>query len=101
MAAHSAGTRSCTTCSNRSVPIWTADYVLAGYGTGAIMAVPAHDSRDLEFAEKFKLPIEVVVKVLVAELGIVVIKLKNTVPNTTVKHTCKFLSMILHIFAGS
>jgi leucyl-tRNA synthetase len=47
---------------NRSVPIWTADYVLAGYGTGAIMAVPAHDSRDLEFAEKFKLPIEVVVE---------------------------------------
>ena len=46
----------------RSVPIWTADYVLAGYGTGAIMAVPAHDSRDLEFAEKFKLPVEVVVQ---------------------------------------
>ena len=46
----------------RSVPIWTADYVLAGYGTGAIMAVPAHDTRDLEFAEKFKLPVEVVVQ---------------------------------------
>jgi len=46
----------------RSVPVWTADYVLAGYGTGAIMAVPAHDTRDLEFAEKFKLPIEVVVQ---------------------------------------
>ena len=44
------------------VPIWTADYVLAGYGTGAIMAVPAHDTRDLEFAQKFKLPIEVVVQ---------------------------------------
>ena len=46
----------------RWLPIWTADYVLAGYGTGAIMAVPAHDSRDLEFAEKFELPIEVVVQ---------------------------------------
>jgi leucyl-tRNA synthetase len=46
----------------RQVPIWTADYVLSGYGTGAIMAVPAHDSRDLEFAQKFKLPIEVVVQ---------------------------------------
>jgi len=44
------------------MPIWTADYVLSGYGTGAIMAVPAHDSRDLEFAQKFKLPIEVVVQ---------------------------------------
>ncbi|MEC9331341.1 MAG: leucine--tRNA ligase [Verrucomicrobiota bacterium] len=47
---------------DRLLPIWTADYVLAGYGTGAIMAVPAHDLRDLEFAEKFKLPIEVVVQ---------------------------------------
>ena len=46
----------------RQVPIWTADYVLSGYGTGAIMSVPAHDSRDLEFAQKFKLPIEVVVQ---------------------------------------
>jgi len=46
----------------RQMPIWTADYVLAGYGTGAIMAVPAHDMRDLEFAKKFKLPIEVVVQ---------------------------------------
>lgn len=44
------------------VPIWIADYVLASYGTGAIMAVPAHDTRDLEFAQKFDLPIRVVVK---------------------------------------
>lgn len=41
----------------KKVPIWIADYVLAGYGTGAIMAVPAHDQRDNEFAKKFKLPI--------------------------------------------
>ncbi|USB34413.1 leucine--tRNA ligase [Paenibacillus sp. YPG26] len=39
------------------VPIWIADYVLAGYGTGAIMAVPAHDERDYEFAKQFNLPI--------------------------------------------
>jgi leucyl-tRNA synthetase len=44
------------------VPIWVADYVLLGYGTGAIMAVPAHDERDLEFAQKFELPVKIVVQ---------------------------------------
>jgi leucyl-tRNA synthetase len=44
------------------VPIWIADYVLVDYGTGAIMAVPAHDPRDFEFARKFNLPIKVVVQ---------------------------------------
>jgi leucyl-tRNA synthetase len=39
------------------IPIWIADYVLVGYGTGAIMAVPAHDERDYEFAQKFELPV--------------------------------------------
>jgi leucyl-tRNA synthetase len=42
----------------KKIPIWAADYVLTGYGTGAIMAVPAHDTRDFEFAEKFNLPID-------------------------------------------
>jgi len=43
------------------IPIWIADYVLATYGTGAIMAVPGHDSRDFEFARKYKLPIRRVI----------------------------------------
>ena len=46
----------------QKIPIWIADYVLATYGTGAIMAVPAHDTRDFEFATKFKLPIIQVVQ---------------------------------------
>jgi leucyl-tRNA synthetase len=47
---------------NAKIPIWIADYVLIGYGTGAIGGVPAHDERDLEFAKKFDLPIVVVVQ---------------------------------------
>ncbi|MFC6179955.1 leucine--tRNA ligase [Lactiplantibacillus daowaiensis] len=43
------------------LPIWIADYVLASYGTGAVMGVPAHDSRDFEFAQKFDLPIKPVI----------------------------------------
>ncbi|MCA9754792.1 MAG: leucine--tRNA ligase [Candidatus Eisenbacteria bacterium] len=45
----------------KQIPIWIADYVLMGYGTGAIMAVPCHDTRDFEFAQKFGLPIVPVV----------------------------------------
>ena len=48
--------------SGEKVPVWVADYVLAGYGTGAIMAVPAHDDRDFAFARKYDLPIQVVLK---------------------------------------
>ena len=44
------------------LPIWIADYVLASYGTGAIMVVPAHDERDYEFAKKFDLPIKPVIE---------------------------------------
>lgn len=46
---------------NEKLPIWIADYVLADYGTGAIMCVPAHDERDFEFAKKFNLPIKQVI----------------------------------------
>ena len=45
----------------KEIPIWISDYVLAGYGTGAIMAVPAHDTRDFAFARHFDLPIVQVV----------------------------------------
>ena len=48
--------------SGERVPIWVANFVLAEYGTGAVMAVPAHDQRDFEFAEKYNLPIKVVVQ---------------------------------------
>jgi leucyl-tRNA synthetase len=47
---------------NETIPIWVADYVMMGYGTGAIMAVPAHDERDFEFAKKFSLEIRTVVQ---------------------------------------
>ncbi|MCE7871081.1 leucine--tRNA ligase [bacterium CPR1] len=47
---------------NEKIPIWISDYVLLSYGTGAIMAVPAHDARDFEFAHKFQLPIVQVIE---------------------------------------
>ena len=51
------------------IPIWTADYVLADYGHGAVMAVPAHDQRDLDFARKYELPVVVVVDTNAAVTG--------------------------------
>lgn len=54
---------------NERVPIWIADYVLMGYGTGAIMAVPAHDQRDFEFARKFSLPVVPVYQVIGEEVS--------------------------------
>ena len=51
------GTYAINPVNNEKIPIWVADYVLMGYGTGAIMAVPAHDTRDFEFATQFALPI--------------------------------------------
>jgi len=55
------GARAMNPVNGAAVPIWIADYVLMGYGTGAIMAVPAHDQRDFEFAKQFALPIVAVV----------------------------------------
>lgn len=51
------GLRAVDPVNDKEIPIWVSDYVLMSYGTGAIMAVPAHDSRDWEFAKKFGLPI--------------------------------------------
>ena len=51
------GVKAINPLTNKEIPIWISDYVLSSYGTGAIMAVPAHDTRDYEFATKFDLPI--------------------------------------------
>ncbi|MBN1521850.1 MAG: leucine--tRNA ligase, partial [Candidatus Aureabacteria bacterium] len=48
--------------SGEKIPLWISDYVLMGYGTGAIMAVPAHDQRDFEFARKYHIPIRIVIQ---------------------------------------
>jgi len=58
------GTHAINPANEQKIPIWIADYVLLGYGTGAIGGVPAHDERDLEFAKKFDLPIVEVVQPL-------------------------------------
>ncbi|MEW6616909.1 MAG: leucine--tRNA ligase [Patescibacteria group bacterium] len=55
------GIKAINPVNNEEIPIFAADYVLSGYGTGAIMAVPAHDERDFEFAKKFELPIKIVI----------------------------------------
>ncbi len=56
------GVRITNPVSNEQIPLWVADYVLAGYGTGALMGVPAHDQRDFEFARRYKLPVKPVIK---------------------------------------
>lgn len=56
------GIKAINPLTNKEIPIWISDYVLITYGTGAIMAVPAHDSRDNEFAKKFNLPIVKVIE---------------------------------------
>ena len=64
---------------DQKIPIWTADYVLVGYGTGAIMAVPAHDQRDYDFAKKFNLPIQDVIAPVFGEPQADEIKKKATI----------------------
>ena len=56
------GRRAVNPFTNEVIPIWVANFVLADYGTGAIMAVPAHDQRDFEFARKYDLPVRVVIQ---------------------------------------
>ena len=56
------GIKAVNPANDEEIPIWIADYVLGSYGTGAIMAVPAHDERDLVFAEKYNLPIKHVIE---------------------------------------
>jgi leucyl-tRNA synthetase len=55
------GIKAINPANNEEVPVWIADYVLASYGTGAVMAVPAHDERDFEFAKKYNLPVQQVI----------------------------------------
>lgn len=55
------GIKAINPATRKEIPVWVADYVVAGYGTGAIMGVPAHDERDWEFAEKYKLPAVMVI----------------------------------------
>ncbi|MDH4358551.1 MAG: leucine--tRNA ligase [Candidatus Berkelbacteria bacterium] len=56
------GVRAINPVNNEEIPIFVADYVLSSYGTGAIMAVPAHDQRDFEFAKQFNLPVSTVIQ---------------------------------------
>lgn len=63
------GTYAINPVNGERIPVWAADYVLSDYGHGAIMAVPAHDQRDLDFARKFGLPVKVVVHTGLADPG--------------------------------
>jgi leucyl-tRNA synthetase len=62
-----AGVKAMNPATREAIPVWVADYVLGSYGTGAIMAVPAHDERDFAFAKKFDLPIVTVVEPVTGE----------------------------------
>ena len=62
------GVKAINPANNEEIPVWIADYVLADYGTGAVMAVPAHDDRDWAFAKKFKLSMKLVIEPLFVKL---------------------------------
>jgi leucyl-tRNA synthetase len=61
------GVKAINPANGEEIPVWVSDYVLSGYGTGAVMAVPAHDERDFEFAKKFGLPLR---QAIIRETGI-------------------------------
>ena len=70
---------------NEEVPVWIADYVLVGYGTGAVMAVPAHDDRDFAFAKKYNLDIKQVIAPFFVDKNYPPVKDKNWVPRRNVQ----------------
>ncbi len=81
---------------NKQIPIWIADYVLATYGTGAIMAVPAHDDRDFEFAKQYKLPVNTVVMPNANWLE----RTGSTIDNLTEAYTCDGVAMNSNFLDG-
>lgn len=84
------GIKAVNPANGEEVPVWVADYVLAHYGTGAVMAVPAHDERDFEFAKKYNLKILPVVFPK-KTVGVVAIELANDLRNNLVEYT-KFIT---------
>jgi leucyl-tRNA synthetase len=82
------------------IPIWIADYVLASYGTGAVMAVPAHDDRDWEFAKKFGLKIKVVVGSLIPRVRDVGTSIKDEPFKTIVAGMERFVTAFGDCFIG-
>lgn len=80
------GIKAINPVNNEEIPVWVADYVLGGYGTGAVMMVPAHDERDFEFAKKFNLPIKVVIN---AERGSYLV-VEKSLPSEKIEELNKY-----------
>ncbi len=78
------GIKAINPANGEEISVWVADYVLTDYGTGAVMAVPGHDERDFEFAQKYNLPIKYVVAEHIVEEDTPVQTGKKNVPRTAV-----------------